>query len=324
MPINGYRQRASVPASVPHAGDRGRVHEGGEAPAVLVDGMPCAVAVPIPAAGQRQGERRGQRRTRCILAWSRIGEVMGGFAVPKHQPERGETSTPDSRPIAAPVSTSGAATKDVHSPEASGTAKETEFNEEEGKVELMNVTVPQGAVPGQAMGVRVPSGKIAKMTVPHYAGVGTSLRVCYNSKDETVTLANDSPPQVTEVQVNTLRVQSLQKLVNQITFVYADSTRQVFGDPGGSKETPFRLENGEQLVMFTTRNGDSQDGCSFTTSTGRRSQWFGGYGGKQVVYKAAEGKHIIALKMTDGGFTMKAVGVIESEPPCQDPRRMLA
>lgn len=50
----------------------------------------------------------------------------------------------------------------------------------------MTVKVPQGAVSGQQMGVQVPSGKVVAITVPENAVVGKSLRLRYNSKDQTV------------------------------------------------------------------------------------------------------------------------------------------
>lgn len=87
------------------------------------------------------------------------------------------------------ASAPGAAAKDAPLLEASGAAGDTNFEEEEeGDGELMTVEVPQGAVPGQLMGVQVPSGEVLGITVPEDAEVGTSLRVWYNSKDQTVTL----------------------------------------------------------------------------------------------------------------------------------------
>lgn len=52
----------------------------------------------------------------------------------------------------------------------------------------MIVKVPQDAVPGQLMGVQVPSGKVVATTVPEDATVGQSLTFWYHSKDQTVTL----------------------------------------------------------------------------------------------------------------------------------------
>lgn len=116
-------------------------------------------------------------------------------------------------------------------------------------------------------------------------------------------------------QVSELRVRT-GALVDQITFVFADGRTAVFGRPGGSAKKPFRLNAGEYISRFTTRNGDSHDGCSFTTNTGHTSAWYGGHGGSQRIFDARPGQQIVGFEL-GSGLTPRVLDVIQAPAPRQ-------
>jgi hypothetical protein len=96
-------------------------------------------------------------------------------------------------------------------------------------------------------------------------------------------------------EISEIRVRS-GALIDKIEFYYRDGTRAAHGRNGGVSRPPFVLRAGEKLVKIETRQGDSLDGCQFVTDTGRSSQWYGGYGGRDVTYYASAQDPIIDIR----------------------------
>lgn len=117
-------------------------------------------------------------------------------------------------------------------------------------------------------------------------------------------------------QVSELRVFT-GALVDQVAFVFEDGRTDAFGRPGGEARQPFRLNAGEYISKVTTNNGDSHDGCSFTTNTGRTSDWYGGHGGTQRIFEARAGRQIVGFQVGSSGCTAPVLDIIQAPAPEQ-------
>lgn len=132
------------------------------------------------------------------MRWVGFGAIVGGLLAASrarherrtarlsevYRRETQQSPQPDAQPDAPLVNNASAPPLPL--PEASRAGLDAESGDEDDEGELMTVKVPQGAVSGQQMGVQVPSGKVVAITVPENAVVGKSLRLRYNSKDQTV------------------------------------------------------------------------------------------------------------------------------------------
>jgi len=102
-----------------------------------------------------------------------------------------------------------------------------------------------------------------------------------------------------------------EELVHAIKFDFSDGTSRTFGRRGGQERPKWSVPPGEFIVEVRTRAGDSHDGCSFVTSAGTESPWFGGWSGRPRTFVAARGQHIVGLRMGDGALTGIPVGIEE-------------
>lgn len=88
------------------------------------------------------------------------------------------------------------------------------------------------------------------------------------------------------------------RLIDRTVWHFNSGKRDRYGEEGGAKQH-FKL-NGEHIVEVVCRQGSSCDAIQFVTNTGRRSQWYGGPGGNQQVFRVRHGHEVVGLNVSGG------------------------
>mmetsp|Transcript_15443 Transcript_15443/g.27653 ORF Transcript_15443/g.27653 Transcript_15443/m.27653 type:complete len:346 (-) Transcript_15443:56-1093(-) len=104
-------------------------------------------------------------------------------------------------------------------------------------------------------------------------------------------------------------------LVDGVQFDYADGRSTLYGRRGGRMWPRWNVPRGEFIIKMKSRAGDSHDGCSFLTSAGTESPWYGGHGGRPQSWAADEGNHIVGLRMRAGSVTDIPSGIEQTRIP---------